>query len=49
LEHALRPLFAFFQALTVPVAIFASAGDFDGTVLLNPASTGASRWASPTW
>lgn len=36
LEHALRPLFGFFQALTVPVAIFASAGDFDGTVLLNP-------------
>jgi FMN reductase len=36
LEHALRPLFAFFQALTVPVAIFASAGDFDGTTLLNP-------------
>ncbi|MEV4570208.1 NAD(P)H-dependent oxidoreductase [Nonomuraea sp. NPDC049419] len=36
LEHALRPLFGFFQALTVPVAIFASAGDFDGTLLLNP-------------
>ncbi|MGP4021879.1 NAD(P)H-dependent oxidoreductase [Actinomadura sp. 3N407] len=36
LEHAVRPLFAFFQALTVPVAFFASAGDFDGTVLLNP-------------
>ncbi|TYB48950.1 NAD(P)H-dependent oxidoreductase [Actinomadura chibensis] len=36
LEHALRPLFGFFQALTVPVAVFASAGDFDGTVLLNP-------------
>jgi FMN reductase len=36
LEHALRPLFGFFQALTVPVAFFASAGDFDGTVLLNP-------------
>ncbi|GAA3792842.1 NAD(P)H-dependent oxidoreductase [Amycolatopsis tucumanensis] len=36
LEHALRPLFAFFQALTVPVAIFASAGDFDGVTLLNP-------------
>lgn len=36
LEHALRPLFGFFQALTVPLAIFASAGDFDGTVLLNP-------------
>jgi FMN reductase len=36
LEHALRPLFGFFQALTIPVAVFASAGDFDGTVLLNP-------------
>lgn len=36
LEHALRPLFTFFQALTVPVAIFASAADFDGTLLLNP-------------
>ncbi|GAA1500464.1 NAD(P)H-dependent oxidoreductase [Streptomyces synnematoformans] len=36
LEHALRPLFAFFQALTIPVAFFASAGDFDGTTLLNP-------------
>ena len=36
LEHALRPLFGFFQALTVPVAIFANAGDFDGTALLNP-------------
>ncbi|MBO0871035.1 MAG: NAD(P)H-dependent oxidoreductase [Micromonosporaceae bacterium] len=36
LEHALRPLFGFFQALTVPVAIFAAAGDFDGTLLLNP-------------
>jgi FMN reductase len=36
LEHALRPLFGFFQALTVPVAVFASAGDFDGVTLLNP-------------
>jgi len=36
LEHALRPLFGFFQAMTVPVAIFASSGDFDGTTLLNP-------------
>lgn len=36
LEHALRPLFGFFQAMTVPVAIFASSGDFDGTMLLNP-------------
>jgi FMN reductase len=36
LEHAMRPLFGFFQALTVPVAVFASYGDFDGTTLLNP-------------
>ncbi|MGH2836229.1 MAG: NAD(P)H-dependent oxidoreductase [Gaiellaceae bacterium] len=36
LEHALRPLFGFFEALTIPVALFASAGDFDGTTLLNP-------------
>jgi FMN reductase len=36
LEHALRPLFGFFQSMTVPVALFASSGDFDGTMLLNP-------------
>lgn len=36
LEHAMRPLFGFFQAMTAPVAVFASAGDFDGTKLLNP-------------
>lgn len=36
LEHALRPLFGFFQSMTVPVAVFAASGDFDGTVLLNP-------------
>lgn len=36
LEYALRPLFGFFQAMTIPVAIYASAGDFDGTTLLNP-------------
>ncbi|HIY64976.1 MAG TPA: NAD(P)H-dependent oxidoreductase [Candidatus Agrococcus pullicola] len=36
LDHALRPLFAFFQAHTLPVGVFASAGDFDGTMLLNP-------------
>ncbi|MGH3279112.1 MAG: NAD(P)H-dependent oxidoreductase [Trebonia sp.] len=36
LEYAMRPLFGFFQAMTLPVAIFASSGDFDGTLLLNP-------------
>lgn len=35
LEHALRPLFGFFQAMTAPAAIFANSGDFDGTMLLN--------------
>lgn len=36
LDHALRPLFAFFQALTAPVGIYLSSGDFDGTTILNP-------------
>ncbi|WP_205856947.1 NAD(P)H-dependent oxidoreductase, partial [Phytoactinopolyspora endophytica] len=36
LEHAMRPLFGFFQSMTFPVAVFASSGDFDGTTLLNP-------------
>lgn len=30
LEHQLRPLFAFFQALTLPVGVYASDTDFDG-------------------
>jgi FMN reductase len=36
LEHQFRPLFGFLQALTLPVGIYASAGDFDGQVLVNP-------------
>ncbi|WP_159500794.1 FMN reductase [Microbacterium sp. 18062] len=36
IEHELRPLFGFFQAATVPVGIYASAGDFDRTTLLAP-------------
>lgn len=35
IEHALRPLFGFFQADTVPVGFYAVAGDFDGTTVLN--------------
>jgi FMN reductase len=35
LEHALRPLFGFFQADTLPVGYYAAAGDFDGTTVLN--------------
>src|SRR5690606_10239807 len=30
IEHQLRPLFAFFQALTLPLGVYASNGDFDG-------------------
>ena len=30
LEHQLRPLFGFFQALTLPLGVYASEGDFDG-------------------
>lgn len=37
IEHQERPLFAFFQALTLPVGVFASNADFDGYVLINPA------------
>lgn len=36
IEHALRPLFGFFQAATAPVGIYASSGDFDRTTLLTP-------------
>lgn len=37
LEHQLRPLFGFFQALTLPVGVYASAADFDGYSLGSPA------------
>jgi FMN reductase len=30
IEHQLRPLFAFFQALTLPLGVYASEHDFDG-------------------
>lgn len=35
IEHALRPLFGFFQAATIPVGFYANAGDFDGSTVLN--------------
>lgn len=35
IERALRPLFGFFQADTLPVGYYANAGDFDGTSVLN--------------
>src|SRR6187431_2741040 len=30
LEHQMRPLFGFFQALTLPLGVYASTSDFDG-------------------
>jgi FMN reductase len=36
LDHQMRPLFAFFQAHTLPVSIYASSGDFIDTTLYNP-------------
>ncbi len=36
IDQALRPLFGFFQAWTAPMDIYLSAGDFDGTTVLNP-------------
>jgi len=36
IEGALRPLFGFFQAWTAPMGVYLSAGDFDGTTVLNP-------------
>jgi FMN reductase len=36
LEHQLRPLFGFFQALTLPVGVYASDTDFDRYELVSP-------------
>ncbi|MFT4050752.1 MAG: FMN reductase [Microbacterium sp.] len=33
IEHQLRPLFGFFQALTLPLGVYASTADFDGYAL----------------
>lgn len=33
IEHQLRPLFSFFQALTLPLGVYASDTDFDGYVI----------------
>lgn len=35
-EHHLRPLFGFFQAFTLPTAIYAAESDFDNGVLRSP-------------
>jgi FMN reductase len=35
-EHALRPLFGFFEALTIPTAVYASDADFRDGQLVEP-------------
>jgi len=35
IEHQLRPLFGFFQSLTLPLGVYASTADFDGYRLRN--------------
>jgi FMN reductase len=37
IDHQLRPLFSFFQALTLPIGVYASEQDFDGYVLRSAA------------
>lgn len=37
IEHQLRPLFGFFQSLTLPLGVYASTTDFDGHVLRSDA------------
>ncbi|MGP6174555.1 NAD(P)H-dependent oxidoreductase [Corynebacterium sp. A21] len=36
IDQVLRPLFGFLQAAIAPVGLYASSGDFSGTLLLNP-------------
>jgi FMN reductase len=35
IDFSLRPLFGYFQAWSAPMGIYLSAGDFDGTTILN--------------
>jgi FMN reductase len=44
-EHQLRPLFGFFEALTMPTAIYASDKDFAGGVLASSAILDRARQA----
>ncbi|CDX15905.1 NADPH-dependent FMN reductase [Mesorhizobium sp. ORS 3324] len=44
-EHQLRPLFGFFEALTMPTAIYASDKDFADGVLVSEAIQGRARQA----
>jgi FMN reductase len=37
LDHQLRPLFSFFQALTLPIGVYATEADFENYKVSNPA------------
>jgi len=37
IDHQLRPLFSFFQALTLPIGVYASQADFDDYRITSPA------------
>lgn len=37
LEHQLRPLFGFLQALTLPIGVYATPGDFENYAVQSPA------------
>lgn len=37
IDHQLRPLFSFFQALTLPIGVYASESDFDRYEIRSPA------------
>lgn len=37
IEHQLRPLFGFFQSLTLPLGVYASDADFEGVTVTAPA------------
>jgi len=39
IEHQLRPLFGFFQALTLPIGVYAHDSDFDGYAISNESLT----------
>jgi len=39
IEHQLRPLFGFFQALTLPIGVYAHDSDFDGYTISNESLT----------
>jgi FMN reductase len=47
IDHALRPLFAFFQAAPVPTGVFATADDWDATGA--PDATLAARIDRAAW